>query len=493
MKIEITQAKNGEKTLKIDSSFVHSSYAPSTEAQRFIDSFSLPFSPSCIVLIEPGLDYLIKTLKKTFPSAKFGVIRYLNTTDISNQEYNFSIFADKEDVKQKLFEYLTEEDLCSTYFLPWKASSRIFSDLDSKVWKLIKQSVEQAKTILISREYFEKKWLLNCCKNVTNIKKIFTLKNKIDLPIFIIASGPSLQSKIEFLKENQNKAFIICLSSAISVLVKNNITPDFCFTTDGGYWAGEHLKKLDTKKLNLGIASEAFCPSKLYKKSNIVLMNYSDGFSNEIFKTSGLNTLTLKRNGTVSGTALDFCLDYSDKDIYFFGLDLSACKGFQHSNPNELEYNNSIRDSRITSVEKRMTGSICRADSLLIYENWFKNKKLNGRKIFRIIENDEANNNLSEILDISLKELKQIFNNYTISKKTFFDYFLATNIEINKEKIYSFILENLNNEKYLKMLFPLDYVALSHNNSDIQLIKNRINEKTNLLKKKLEKLFNENK
>lgn len=490
MSVEFTQAKNGEKTVKVNSLFIHSAYAPSTEAKRVIDSLSIPYSPSCIVLVEPGLNYLHSFLREKFAEIKIGVIRYSSDFSEYNKEYDFVINAFKNDVEQELFQNLSEEELCSTYFLPWNPSAKAYSEIDSKTWPQIKQTLEKAKTILVSREYFEKKWLLNCCKNLINVKKSFVLKKKFDLPVFITASGPSLESKIDFIKQNQNKAFIICLSSAISVLLQNDIIPDLCFTTDGGFWAGEHLKQLNKHHLNIALASEAFCPAKLYSNSNIVLLNYPEGISSELCNEFSYSTMNGKRNGTVSGTALDFCLDYSTDDIYFFGLDLSAGKGFQHTNPNELEMNNSLSDNRIKSVEKRMTGSICRSDSLKIYEDWFASKKLNGRKVFRVIENNEKNNDLNQIKDISLAEVEKKFTSIKTADFDFTDYFEAHDNSADTKKLFKSVKEKLSKTEYKKLLFPLDYVALSHNAS--AAITERIEEKSKKLEDKLEKLFNGN-
>ena len=61
----------------------------------------------------------------------------------------------------------------------------------------------------------------------------------------IIASGPSLQVALSSIRKNQASYFLIVLSSAIKCCFENNIIPDLCISTDGGYWAKEHLKILE--------------------------------------------------------------------------------------------------------------------------------------------------------------------------------------------------------------------------------------------------------
>ena len=85
-------------------------------------------------------------------------------------------------------------------------------------------------------------------KNVYNFikyaKNIYSTNLNPKMPVLIVASGPSLKNILEFIKTNQNNFFIICCSSAIKSLINNSITPDFCISTDGGFWAKTHLKVL---------------------------------------------------------------------------------------------------------------------------------------------------------------------------------------------------------------------------------------------------------
>ena len=72
--------------------------------------------------------------------------------------------------------------------------------------------MERAKTLLITRQYFEKKWLLNSCNFLKYHNKLLTLNSPINKDAVIISSGPSLIPFLKTLKENQDKFFIICLS-----------------------------------------------------------------------------------------------------------------------------------------------------------------------------------------------------------------------------------------------------------------------------------------
>ena len=50
-------------------------------------------------------------------------------------------------------------------------------------------------------------------------------------PVFIVASGPSLDKDIEWIKKNQDKAVVFACGSAIMPLLRNGIQPDFSVET----------------------------------------------------------------------------------------------------------------------------------------------------------------------------------------------------------------------------------------------------------------------
>lgn len=491
MNIDFFQAKNGELTAKSNSLFLHSSYSPSNEAKRFVENLSFTFSPEYIILCEPCLNYIYSFIKEKYNNSKIGIIRFSHDFDKYNFDCNFVLYYEnKSNFEDILLNKLGEENLCSTAFVTWEPTSKLFSENTSNLFISIKAGLEKAKTLLVTREYFEKKWLLNTCHFIANIRNTFLLKSKLNLPVLIIASGPSLKSKLQMIKENQNRFFIICLSSAISTLLYNNIKPDLCFSTDGGYWAGQHLKKNCFSNIPLALSYESFCPSNILKNNKIVPLFYDDGFTKSIINKSCLSGMDAIRNGTVSGTALDFALSNFTSNIYFFGLDLSTSNGFQHTQPNEIELNSTLKDFRINSLEKRSFISSLNSSSLKIYENWFINKKIPGKNVFRIINSNEKNNSFIEIKDLSLQEFEKEVSKYSIIDKTFESFFKKTDCNI-ASSTSSFILNELEKDENLKQLFPLDYVSLSHNNSDKNIITDRILEKKEKLITKIRKIFNE--
>jgi hypothetical protein len=487
LKITIQKAKNGEDTATADGHFLHSNYSPVKEAQRFVENLKLPYIPSSIIITEPGLSYIIPFIKERFAGVRIGAIRYTQDFSTYNTDFDFVLnYFEHKDFEAYLENTLNEEELLTYSFISWPASASIFEEEDRIVWNAIKAAMLRAKTLLITRQYFEKKWFLNSCNFLKYTKNTISFDGPVNKEVLIISSGPSLNPFIRTIKENQEKFFIICLSSAISVCLKNGIKPDLCMTTDGGYWAGQHLKSLYNNSIPLAMPAEGYCPKKLLSSLQILPLDYGDGLSSELIKSQKIVTKKALRNGTVSGTALFFATNYFTKNVYLCGMDMANQKGFQHAQPNQLEANNAKADNRIRNKLTRLSRAELTKGSLDIYKDWFVNNPLNtgNKKVCRLIEEKDRKNSLDWIADINLKTFENEILN--IKDSEIFNY-IETNYSFDHDAIK--IFENQSSvEKWKKQLFPLDFVQLSHNPSNTEVSK-KIEKEWDTLKKSAEKIF----
>lgn len=488
MEVVFQNAKNGELTVTIDGFFFHSSYSPQKEAQRFVENCNFPFSPEIIFITEPGISYCANFFRQKFPSAKLVAVRYLQEFNDFNDNFDFiidffSYYKNPHSFENFLSSHFSDSDILSSVFCSWNATSKCFPDLEQLFWHTIKKITQKARTVLITSQFFEKKWFLNTINFFCFLKNPVSLKNMISSDILIIASGPSLQPTLPFIQKNQEKFFIIVLSSAIKCCFENNIFPDLCFSTDGGYWAKEHLKILEKNPGTIiALSSESCCQKKILQTNPVLPLVYEDGISKELSLVSDIKFYKAKRNGTVSGTALQFAMDNSTGNIYFCGLDLHSHKGFQHINPNELQINSHILDFNLNSAEKKQVSAMLNSESLKVYEDWFCNFDIRNKKVFRIIEENDKHNTLGRIQDISVKEFEKKITQIQI-KKDFNTFFTKQNNLINLEKIKSFLNKNFFNVKIKKQFYPLDFIQYSHSKN--QEILNNIEEKHQKLFEKI--------
>lgn len=492
-KITFENAKNGSLTCSSNGKYLHSKYNPEHEAENFVQNINFDFLPECILITEPALSYSAKKMKEKFPSAKLIAIRYCHEFDSFNTNFDYVFYASTEkeiiELQNKLFQSLGETKLLSTGFIQWLPSSNAFSETNNKVWEKIKETLNIAKASLFTNGFFSKKWFLNAIRLIIFSNNFFILK-KTENPIVIAASGPSLQSSIPLLKENRTKFHLIALSSAILPLIKNSIIPDLALSTDGGFWAKKHLSILKKHpEIPLAIATEGNADTIILKNSKIVPLNYSDGFSKKLFNFLQLKTDNAERNGTVSGTAVNFAENLTNSKIFICGLDLCSSKGYQHTMPNALETFNKQFDFRTSSQETRIVKSIFNSESLKIYENWFSDSKRNfTNKVFRLSNNFSFKNNLNTIKDVNFDFFKN-FANKKINTK-----FELENIDFNKKnaknKIELFIENFSSTEEWLKEFFPTEFFSMNHKKEETEknIINNEIKTKNVYFIKKLKNL-----
>ena len=182
MNLQFSDTKDGFKTFSLDNVYFHSKYAPLTEAQRFVQSTTLPYKPKLILLIEPGLSYCFPYLKDAYPDSKIVAIRLIDyafpKADVYDANINYKSCAN---FKAYLLQTYGEEMLLSSTIFTWPAAQNIFAQDVHEIIEQYKQALNDCKTLLVTRQFFEKKWLTNCLNFIQNAKSFVSLKDKLEL------------------------------------------------------------------------------------------------------------------------------------------------------------------------------------------------------------------------------------------------------------------------------------------------------------------------
>ena len=497
MQLLFSKAKDNSQTFSVDGIFFHSTYSPLKEAERFLQSINLSLEPELLLFVEPGLNYYSDLLKKKFPKCKLICLRLFDQPLGDEESWDYCIkYSEITNLKSFLINNLGEEKLLSSNIIITKQAESIFKNQIDQIIFQYKNALEDSKTLLVTRQFFEKKWLINSCNFIKYANHFCSRQFQTDLPVLVCASGPSLNSCIKIIKENTSRLFIICLSSATSVLLENDIIPDIVLTTDGGWWAGEHLKLLKKHKdIPLATPCEAFIPKCILQKNPIFTFEYNDSssfISCEILKKAHIQGFSVLRNPTVSGTALSFAKAITKNSIYFCGLDLAGGKGQQHTKPNEIEKDNNLNDFRIKNIETRTSYSRYNSNSLHIYRDWFC--ELNDvDNVYRVIDfENNKQGQLGKIKDISSKDfLKKIENLQTLSKANFFK--LQDSNNNKSSSIIDYICEQLKSHEWQKQIFPADFISIKNcaDENQKKFFEERINCKITKLIQKIRKLIDE--
>lgn len=138
--------------------------------------------------------------------------------------------------------------------------------------------------------------------------------------ILYIAAGPSLDDNIEWIKEKQNKFFIVTIGAAYKKLISNNIRIDAILTLD----ESDILAKLQFDDIGV---------SKISKNTIIIASTITNSHVLDKFNKDNLFLFEIyyplqKNNIVYSGFSigeigLSILLNLNPKDIYLIGLDLA--------------------------------------------------------------------------------------------------------------------------------------------------------------------------
>ncbi len=463
MLLTFSNSKNGSLNCSLNNKFFHSNYNPENEALKFVQLLNYNYKPEIILITEPALSYCAKFLKEKFKSSKIIAIRFCNDFKEYDHYWDDVIYFAPDTVEEILETYITEENFSSCVFLSWKNSENIFTDKAQIFWKILKNYLKIKHDILNTKNYFSSRWLKNTFNNCLTINKTSILQ-KGNKPVLIVASGTSLKQYIDKIKENRNSFFLICVSSALSVMPYNKIIPDLCITTDGGYWAKKHLENFNQtllKQVTFTFPYEANIPYSLIKNNTIIPLDYEDSFSTILLNKLHIKALNAVRNGTVSGTAIDFALSVTDEPVGVIGLDLCNSKTYSHTQPNALELISSTKDNKLNPLCTRLYKSEINTASLKIYAQWFNKQKQYTNKVFRIYENLNENKNISSIKTINFDEYLKLIQtnkkenkfNYLTDESNSFKLKNETLVEILKDLKQRIIeaqnFESINKDKYL--------------------------------------------
>lgn len=469
MSLEFLLSKNNKQIAVWNGQYIHSTYDPEREAKRFVENLEIKKGTKFLVFIAPFAGFTHDFFKEKYPDISIICIEFFQNKALEHISWDYLFEINSPSLSQKLYQIIGEENILFTQVISWPTSEILFNDKVKKVVKILQVFFSMSRDVLGTRMFFSQKWIKNCFRNISLVKNYIAL-NPIEKPLCIIASGPSLAENIDFLKQIKNDCLLLALSSSLSFLVSQDIIPDYCLTTDGGFWAKMHLAEFSFAcKNTIFIASlESALPYKILENNKIHFIDYGDGLSHYILQNLKIKSQKALRSGTVSGTALSLAENLSRENIFFLGLDLAVSKGFSHSQPNALELQNNYTDNRFMTKTNRISmGNFQSQGSLKIYENWFKSFKAKEQKVYRIkAKNFPFHTSFIGVDDIDAQDaMKKIFKNTFTQKigKSNRDVIDLKNLKKSISELLQMIKElefNEKEKKYEKIAWLLKEICL---------------------------------
>ncbi|QEN04270.1 DUF115 domain-containing protein [Thiospirochaeta perfilievii] len=414
----LIETRDKSLTAKINGTTIHSKYSPIKEADKFLSSKLVNLDDtSTVVIIGPGIGYLYTSILKT--NSKVRVIgipldEKLAKLSLEENRSGRVQWDNKTSIHDFLKKNINMFNIKGIQIIEWSPVVKAFPERYKEVSLALLSYIRRLNGNILTTARFGRLWLRNSIKNYININS-YIYGIEINKPVIIVASGSSLNSYINFLKEIREKVFVIALSSANLALKHFNINPDIVFSTDPGYYSKLHINK------NEEILA---CPltNSTSTKENVLLLNQNIFFEKQILTMDHIPNFCVNENGTVAGTALEFALKHSSYPIFLVGQDLESSDIKSHVSPYSFE--NLLKKSE-SKVEPYYSIMYKRWSQIGVtyktYRDWYSMiSKQYKNRIFRL---NEHSNKIDGIEDIDKEfvrsTIRDIKNNSRFNFSTF--------------------------------------------------------------------------
>jgi hypothetical protein len=365
---------------------LHSRYNPRLEAERYLNSLSIPNETLYFILIEPGKGYLIPVLRERYPGAKIIALHAfekkeygLETGQIPSWFYGSGV-----PLQKFLEQHIDEIEARRIRIIEWRPALSVYG---KSYLNLLAESAAFIKRMdgnIRTARFFGRRWIKNFFKNLSIVEN-YTEPPVLHRPLIVTGSGPGLDEGIPAIKKTKDAcgALVIAASSSVPALVNRGIDPDIIVSTDGGYWALLHLHACMRCGGTFILASN-FCaalPSSL-SPFPFLLLNDGSLWQNLIINGLDLPSVRVPQRGTVTAAAVDLAFALDSAEVFIAGMDF-GCRDIQtHIRPYSFD---KLFDEKASRFYPRYSRQFVRAfdtkqgGSHDIYASWFKSS-LNSMK-----------------------------------------------------------------------------------------------------------------
>lgn len=411
MNFEIEFARNGEYTLKLNNKYVYSKYNPKSDAQKFIENELEPAAVGYL-LVGLGIGYHLEALANIYPNKKIIVI----VLDAREMEIYNNYALNKHLLNSKNIEIINhskiEHDIVDFQVIipnSWINAIGVEHPLFFQLEDIkIRQMSYKSKKDLLEKNFRQN--ILNNDISILGFKKVFE-----KMSACLVAAGPSLDESIELVKAAKRKCFILCVGSALKVLLKQNIVPDAIIITDPLLQVVKQIE--DTNYTGpLFYLSTANHEMTLHHQGKRFIL-FQEGYPLSEENIVRFESELIETGGSVATTGLSLLEYMGFNDIYLFGQDLGFKGEYTHSQQSTsgIKVKSNLEFRKVLSNNNEY---IKTTSNLNTYHRWIARKvksssinifnmSLNGAKIegIQYIDNRNFYYNIEKLPTINFTKI----------------------------------------------------------------------------------------
>lgn len=201
--------------------------------------------------------------------------------------------------------------------------------------------------------------------NVKSNHKMIPEKNnfKWDKPIIICGSGPSLDERISQLKSIRENCILISAGTSLSVLLNNDLIPDYHIELESDYLVYTVLNNIKGKEKlkKISLISAIQCTpliQALFKDCSFYAKSFLP--SSDII-TKRENTLS-NPAPTCVNAALSIALHYQCESVYLFGTDFGFYDDKKHHSKDSIYVDKDKSTHKITKIVEKNVSNYFESD-----------------------------------------------------------------------------------------------------------------------------------
>ena len=454
---------NNNFNLSYQNKYIHSKYNPEIEAFRWVDGLDIN-EEDCIFIIGLGLGYYLDYLVTKYPDKKIIIVEpsqeiFMNflsvkdiTTYIENKNIVFLVEKDTNTIRSLFDYYVQNNKVKKIFYTELPVYKKIYEAYIKEVYYELKKVLLLLQGNLTTEILSSRRWLYNI---IRNFKYIGTHNNMVCLenlfsgvPVVIVSAGPSLDKNMSLLKDIYNRALIIAVGTAASILDSNGIEPHIIMGVDGNPAESTIFKKLrNTNPLLIYAQMIHYEAIENYSGKKVWVHFTGDSILKYLFEKLNYDCPEILTGGSIANTALALAHWLKAGTILLIGQDLAYTnkKAYAAGSAHEEE-NLIVTESGYIETTDIYGNQIYTRSQFLTYKNWFEDYvklKLKDIKIFNCTEgglNIEGIPNLSfaDAIDLycnDIYDIERIIGNSLNEKSTLDEEFLNRKMDEYKKQL----------------------------------------------------------
>jgi hypothetical protein len=396
----IEESRSSSPTLRVGGRYVHSQYNPLRDAERALQEDGLFKGEACL-FCGCGLAYLPELYARKFPESTMILAEpdiFLFLLCLSSRPLKgllshpglILVIGTRPGEIISLLEKLYLTDI-SVYESPaiTAPNQSWFDDFAS----LRKRNREKREINANTLKRFGDLWLGNMCKNLGEMREREGIRHFsglfADIPILVLAAGPSLDRILPHLALLRKHCVIIAVDTAVRACLRSGVEPDFIMLVDPQYWNYRHLDGIECPSSILITESAAWPAVFRFKCRSIHLCSSLFPLGKFLESRTGEKG-ELGAGGSVSTTAWDFARHLGGTKIFMAGLDLGYPDKKTHFTGSIFEERSHTASDRLAPAETQgylalygagpypvpdyKGGTVLTDKRLILYAWWFESR-----------------------------------------------------------------------------------------------------------------------